>query len=126
MPVLISTEDILSFEVEQQFDFMWAFSVLIHMNDQILDDCFHFVERHLAKNGQFFANVISSENIANDSKKAGDWHNFPVMVRKIEFYRQISSRYGLSMSELGTLKSLGHNSGAVGQDKQIMLKFWKG
>lgn len=125
MPVLMCTTDIISSEIKQKFDFIWAFSVLIHMNDQILDDCFHFVGKNLAENGHFYANVIISKNLANDTKKAGDWYDFPVMVRKIEFYQQISSRHGLSMSELGTLQSLGHNSGAVGQDKQIMLEFGK-
>jgi len=65
-PVLLS-EDIASLNLEREFNFVWASSVLIHFKDEILEDCFAFVSSHLSKQGKFYANV----NIGN--KKDDSW-----------------------------------------------------
>jgi hypothetical protein len=118
-PILIAAEDILSVNPQKEFDFIWAFSVLIHMTDAILNDCLSFVKKNLNENGLFYANV----NISDQPDK--NWQGFPVVHRSLEFYKDACSRSGLQLSDMGSLKDLGHLSGEKVQDVQRMLKIWK-
>lgn len=118
-PILLLSENFRSLELNQKFDFFWAFSVFIHMPDSVLSDCLHFVNNYLKTDGNLYANV----NIGN--KKEGCWQGFPINYRSIEFYRQQCLKNGLEMTELGCLKDLGHVSGVEAQDAQIMLKISK-
>ena len=54
MPVLLS-EDISSVNIERKFNYVWAHSVLIHLKNEILEDCFAFVSNHLSEQGKFYA-----------------------------------------------------------------------
>ena len=65
-PVLISSKDLSSINLKKEFDYVWAFSVLVHLTDEMLEDCFMFVSHHLGKKGVIFANV----NIGNRKKEA--------------------------------------------------------
>ncbi|MEM6816992.1 MAG: class I SAM-dependent methyltransferase, partial [Bacteroidota bacterium] len=60
-PKLIFFEDFSQLQINQKFDLIWAFSVLIHMEDDILDKCILFVKEHLKAGGRFFANVNLGE-----------------------------------------------------------------
>ena len=51
-PTLLLSEDISQLVIDQQFDYMWAFSVLIHMADDILDRTLAFVSRQLTDTGK--------------------------------------------------------------------------
>ncbi|MGH8603035.1 MAG: class I SAM-dependent methyltransferase, partial [Gammaproteobacteria bacterium] len=66
-PTLIATADISSLNLAQEFDFIWAFSVLIHMEDKILYDALDFARRHLKDDGCFYANA----NV--DDRADGSW-----------------------------------------------------
>jgi hypothetical protein len=103
---------------EVRFDFVWTFSVVIHMSDKILDDSMKWIAGHLEPKGRFYANVLTG------SDEDGKWQGFPVVHRSLNFYRTIANRHGMQMKELGTLASLGHISGSRAQDNQIMLEFW--
>ena len=116
MPTLLLSDDMSKLTVDQEFDYMWAFSVLIHMNDQILHDTLAFVRSHLSEGGAFYANVGLGEG------QEGHWQGFPVVARSFEFYRQACAANGLVVSDLGRLKDLGHRSGIESQDNQTMLK----
>lgn len=70
-PVLILADDISSLNIERKFDFIWAFSVLIHMEDNILNSTLNFVHKHLKESGRFYANV----NIG--ARADGTWETFP-------------------------------------------------
>ncbi len=37
-PVLVLSDDITSLHLQKKFDFVWAYSVLIHLSDEILND----------------------------------------------------------------------------------------
>lgn len=118
-PMLIAVENISMVNVREEFDFIWAFSVLIHMTDEILNDCLSFVETHLKRNGCFYANI----NIGD--KSDGNWQGFPFVYRSFEFYKEACSRSGLRLCDMGLLKNFGHLSGIKAQDEQRMLKICK-
>lgn len=104
--------------LEKEFDFIWAFSVLIHLSDPVLNDLLSFVRVHLKRTGRFYANV----NIGK--KKDGYWdQGFPVVWRSIEFYERASLSSGLRVSDMGTIGSLGFESGQEKHDTKHMLEF---
>jgi SAM-dependent methyltransferase len=118
-PILVCAQDFSTVKFEKAFDCIWAFSVLIHMDDEILDGCLRFVSENLAPDGYFYANV----NLGTEPD--GLWQGFPVIHRSFDFYRGASLRNGLLVDDIGSLASLGHISTIQKQDEQRMLKFWK-
>ena len=114
-PVLLS-EDFSSLNLEREFNFVWASSVLIHFKDEILEDCFAFVSNHLSKQGKFYANV----NIGN--KKDDSWKEFPVVWRTLDFYKKVGSSYRLTVKDIGSRQEVGHT---IIDDDQIMLEISK-
>lgn len=118
-PTLVHAPDLGALELPRRFDVVWAFSVLIHMDDAVLEQALALVARQLAPAGTFFANVRTDG--ARDG--AERWQRFPVVTRSLEFYRTAGARHGLEPSDLGTLASLGHVSGDPTQDEQRMLRW---
>jgi len=106
-----------SLELSERFDVIWAFSVLIHMSDAVLEGCLSFVSRHLAELGVFYANV----NLG--TRADGSWQQFPCIWRELGTYREFGGRHGLCVEDLGPLGELGHASGRAAHDEQHMLKF---
>jgi SAM-dependent methyltransferase len=107
----------LSLNIE--FDKIFAFSVLIHMKDDKLDECLNFVSKNLKSTGEFYANV----NIGN-IKDLG-WLEFPVMFKSLEFYEIVAKRNNLKVEVIDELQNLGHVTNDSLSDKQLMLKFCK-
>ncbi len=117
-PSLVCVEhDLSELELGRKFDRIWAFSVLIHMTDEILSQCVSFVDRHLAPDGLFFANV----NLGSAPERT--WGGFPVVSRELDFYRRVALSHGLQVRPLGTLRELGHVTGYTNQDAQVMLEW---
>ena len=114
MPVLLS-EDISSVNFERKLNFVWAYAVLIHLKNEILEDCFAFVSSHLSKQGKFYANV----NIGN--KKDDSWKGFPVVWRTLDFYKKVGSSYGLIVQDIGSRQEFGFGH----SDIQRMLEISK-
>jgi SAM-dependent methyltransferase len=115
-PVLIAEPDILRVRLERQFDYAWAFSVLIHMTDEILEGCIALVAGSLAPDGVFYANVNIGE------APPGNWQGFPVMYRTLDRYTALCKKNRLTLADAGSLKELGHVSGDDAQDSQRMLE----
>ncbi len=115
-PTLIHAADPATVTLAEPVEFAWAFAVLIHMHDEILDACLGLVSRALAPQGTFYANVV----IGNWPE--GHWQGFPVVSRPRSFYEQIAESHGLRVHEVGSLRDLGHNSG-TSQDDGTMLGF---
>jgi len=115
-PTLLLSPDISEISINCEFDYIWSFSVLFHMEDKVLNKTISFVSKHLSKDGIFYANV----NIGN--KKEGSWQGFPVVTRSFDFYQKICDKYGLSVSDIGSLEEVGHISNIDSQDNQRMLK----
>lgn len=114
-PELLHCPDIGRLELTKKFEFVWAFSVLIHMPDDVLSETFRVVSRRLASRGVFYANVNLGES------RRGEWQGFPVVWRSLEFYQQTGARCGLEVEHVGSLADFGHLSGDDAQDQQRML-----
>ncbi len=98
-----------------KFDFIWCFSVVMHVEDDELSIFFDFIKNSLLPEGVCFLNV-------NYGKKTEytKWKEFCVNFRSFNFYA-IHAK-GLSVEEFGTLESLNHKSGNELQDRQMLLK----
>ena len=116
-PRLVLCEDIASLALGQRFDYVWAFSVLIHMTDSILMDTLRFARRHLAPTGEFYANV----NIGSAVPR--EWQGFPVVYRRREDLSRAAAACGLALEDLGELAAFGHVSGEPVADAQHMMRF---
>jgi|RhiMethySRZTD1v2_1073278.scaffolds.fasta_scaffold118442_3 SAM-dependent methyltransferase len=117
-PRLVLAEDLGALELPERFDWAWAFSVLIHMDDAVLERAFAFVARSLEPRGVFLANVRTESAGAGE---VGRWQGFPVVARSVETYRAVARRHGFSVRDMGSLSGLGHVSGEPFQDGQHML-----
>jgi len=116
---LIVEPDIKKIKLNKKFDYIWAFSVLMHMKNDILSDCFSFVYNNLSDEGFFYANVSTS------GKPQGEWQGFPVMHHSLNFYNECCLKAGLKCESIGTLKELGHFTSLSKHDNQVMLKIRK-
>ena len=116
-PKLIYTSDLATLVIEQKFDFIWGFSVLIHMTDSILNDALRFIRSQLRPSGCFYANVNIGES--NDAA----WREFPLVWRTLDFYKYMGQKNGLEVQDMGTIASLGFASGHQGHDSKNILKF---
>ena len=114
MPVLLS-EDISSVNIERKFNYVWAHAVLIHLKNEILEDCFAFVSNHLSEQGKFYATV----NIGN--RNDDNWQGFPVVWRTLDFYKDVASSYGLTVQDIGSRQEFGLKY----QDTMKVLKIYK-
>jgi len=119
-PNLLQAADMSQLAIDQNFDYVWAFSVLIHMRDDILGRTLKFVGQHLSEEGAFYANVNIGE------RDEGNWQGFPIVWRTLEFYDRECARSGLAVTDLGALKDHGHVSKIESQDSQRMLRITKG
>ena len=115
-PVLVQAEDPADVQIEGPFDYAWAFMALIHMPDDVVDGYLGVVSRALAEDGEFYANVKLGEG------PEGSWQGFPVVWRPREFYERLAASHELVVDDIGTLESLGHRVGTVG-DASMMLRF---
>jgi len=116
-PHLMYVPSISNFKCSQKFEFIWAFSVLIHMNDYILQETLNFISEHLSDNGVFYTNV----NIGNSTIE-GEWQEFPVVWRTFNFYESMCENSNLKVTNLGAIKNFGHISNIESQDSQQMLQ----
>jgi len=117
-PTLLPCPDSLSqITIDRRFDFIWSFSVLMHMTDDVLDGALDFVASHLSSEGVYYANV----NIAPE-RWEGEWQGFPIIAETLDFYDRACAKSGMGVDDLGPLVDLGHESLIEGQDSQRMLK----
>jgi SAM-dependent methyltransferase len=115
-PLLIVEVDPAQVRLDVPVAYIWAFSVLIHMPDEVLDACLGMAARVMTEDGQFYANV----QLGDQPDSA--WHSFPCVWRPRRFYAEAAARHGLTMEDVGTLKSLGHRTGLPG-DQGMMVRF---
>ena len=86
---------------EAQFDFIWAFNVMIHMSDPIARETFSLVERCLQKEGVFYVTVYLGHPVSDRHRQG-----FPVVYRPLLFYEDLAKEHNLSLTVLGTLGHL--------------------
>lgn len=99
---------------DQKFDFVYSFSVLYHLSDEILDAYFSAVSRRLSKGGKCIANV----NVHIPSDK---WLEFPFIKRSVNNYRDIAANHDLSTEDLGTIESLGFSGHGIEKLNPLLL-----
>lgn len=116
-PTLVCCTTLTDFTAHQAFDYIWAFSTLMHMTTDVLDDCLALVQRSLSRTGRFYANVHVGDH------DDGGWQGFPVVWRSVVFYEDMARSHHLSVTDLGAIGDLGHESGIAEQDSQRMLLF---
>ena len=114
-PLLIHAADPAQIQLEAPFDFAWAFSVLIHMPDEVVDAYMGLVSGGLAEGGEFYANVGLGD------RPEGTWQGFPVVSRPRATYERLAASHGLIVDDVGTLDTLGHQMGTG--DRMMMLRF---
>jgi len=85
---------------DQRFDFVYSFSVLYHLSDEILDAYFAAVSRRLSKGARCIANV-------NSHLPTDRWLEFPFIKRTVETYCDLAAKHSLSTENLGPIKNLG-------------------
>jgi len=115
-PTLISVADLSKLRLRREFDYVWAYSVFLHMTDDILRTALNLARQCLRLDGKLYANV----NIGR--RREGEWQGFPVVWRSFDFYQQEASKSGLQVEDMGALKTLGHVTGYRVQDEQHMLR----
>jgi ubiquinone/menaquinone biosynthesis C-methylase UbiE len=100
---------------DARFNFVWSISVLFHLTDEVLEQCFRAAAKRLQPDGSFLANVmIDMDN--------STWLEFPFIRRTIEDYLELASRCGLKGISLGTIQQLGFKLGGA-EKTNPMLKF---
>ncbi len=119
-PVLLLCPELSGYRMPRNFDFMWAFSVLFHLDDEKLDRMLDFVALNLDPGGIFFANVICG------SGSHGAWREFPVVPRELAHYTALCRSKRLQVVDMGPLSQLGHVTGVAQQDEQRMLQITSG
>jgi SAM-dependent methyltransferase len=85
---------------ERQFDFVFSFSVLYHLSDDILRDYFKNVSLRLKPGGSCIAQV-------NTHLTSSTWLEFPFLQRKVADYVTMAGKAGLSATSLGSIDELG-------------------
>ena len=90
------TEDMHLLTLPEQFDFMFAMSLLIHLDEFHLDACFDFVHRHLAPDGVFMAYYWEGLRA-----RLEDWKRFPFWQRPLSDYRAVGQQHGLMVTDAG-------------------------
>jgi cyclopropane fatty-acyl-phospholipid synthase-like methyltransferase len=121
-PVLERRDRLSSADMGREFDFIWAFAVLIHMSDDVLAHCLDFAGRHLKNGGRFYANAMVGKRFEHRLLR---WREFPVVRRPAEFYEDMAARSGLSVGDAGPLSSRGHPLTSLLRVDNRMLVFRK-
>jgi SAM-dependent methyltransferase len=118
-PRIGHVESLAGLDLRASYDFIWAFGVLMHLEDADLEIALSFAARHLGERGTFYANVHLGDG------RLGAWAGFPVIARPLDWYCTRASEAGLEAESLGRLSSLGHVSGDRNCDSQFMLRIRK-
>jgi SAM-dependent methyltransferase len=116
-PRIGHVESLAGLDLRAHYDFVWAFGVLMHLEDADLEIALSFAARHLAERGAFYANVHLGDG------RLGSWAGFPVVARPLDWYAARAHEAGLGAECLGRLSALGHVSGDRNSDSQFMIRF---
>ena len=100
-PRLICSSSFGSEELgEEKFDFVFSFSVLYHLTDELLKSYFVHVFERLKPSGICLAQI-------NTHLEDSTWLQFPFIRRTLTDYSQAAQEAGLKATSLGTIQSLG-------------------
>lgn len=114
---LIHTTGLSSLALEHVAEYVWAFDVLIHMDDDALNGCLSFVSGHMAQGGAFYGNTHIGEG------SAGKWRGFPIVRHPMTWYEQTARRFGLVTADVGSLSEHGLVDPQPEPQSRRMLRF---
>jgi cyclopropane fatty-acyl-phospholipid synthase-like methyltransferase len=115
-PRLICSPDFASeYIADMKVDFVYSFSVLFHLNDEVLNAYFSAVSSRLKPSGSCLANV-------NTHLPSDQWLEFPFIKRTIDTYVQAAALHGLTTVSLGKIKDMGFRSQSDEKENPL-LKF---
>lgn len=102
---------------DEKFDFVFSFSVLYHLTDEVLHSFFLQAYARLKPGGICLAQV-------NTHQEESTWLQFPFIRRTVADYSEAAREAGLNAKSLGTIQSLGFR--LEGEDLlNVMLEFSK-
>lgn len=101
-PNLIHICDINNLSFSEKFDIVLCFSVLIHLEDSILNDSLKFISKYIKPEGCMYANVV----LGNHPDRT--WNEFLLVERSFEFYSDTFKRNKMMIKDIGSLSSFGH------------------
>lgn len=97
-------------------DFIWAFQVIYHLEDTLVQACFHACSNLLAPNGVVYANVQP----ATRGLLRGQWKEFPFVPREIDQYIGWAEAAGLTCRSLGMLADFDYPSQLAGRFNEML------
>jgi SAM-dependent methyltransferase len=97
-----------------KFDFVYSFSVLFHLSDELLDAYFGSVSRRLKPSGLCLVNV--STELASDR-----WLEFPFLKRSVSDYSNFAAKHRLLAENLGPIKDHGFKNFSA-ERENLLLK----
>ena len=100
---------------EHKFNFIWAFSMLFHLEDQLVDRLFESAASLLEQEGRLYANI-------NTDVEESTWLEFPFNKRPPTFYEDVAKQHGFNMVVRGTLESTGFRLDSL-EKNNIFLMF---
>lgn len=92
LPTLTLIKNLETLRLHKTFDFIWAFSVVIHMKDDVFGTFLDFSSKHLKRNGILCMNVNIGER-----RTGGRFLTFRTYVRPLKFYRDMVSKHNLKI-----------------------------
>lgn len=99
---------------EARFDFIYSFSVLFHLSDEIMNRYFEMISNRLAANGKCIASV--NTHIPSDK-----WLEFPFLMRPVEWYSELAAAHGLVTQNLGEIEQLGFDGGGIEKHNPLLI-----
>ena len=114
---LIHATGLSTLAIEHRAEYVWAFDVLVHMDEDAFNGCLAFVSGHLAEGGAFYGNVHIGEG------SAVKWQGFPIIRHPMAWYEQTARRYGLDVTDVGALSGHGLVDHQPEPQSRRMLRF---
>lgn len=102
VPLVVVSESFGKDELgERQFDFMWAYRVQQHLEEEQLHAFLQQMTSRMKPGTKLFANAPLGQEMR------ARWKTFPYIVRPLEAYKEIAAPYGLNVDDLGLLSDQG-------------------
>jgi cyclopropane fatty-acyl-phospholipid synthase-like methyltransferase len=118
-PTIMHCHNLSVISFHDGVDFIWAFSVLIHLSDEKLDQFLAFASQSLSPSGNIYANVFLG------NQPDGIWRNFCLVRRTHDFYKSRFDNYGLAAEDIGELRDFGHISHAKTEEEEASHRMLK-
>ncbi len=117
-PRLIVSDDFAADELaDKTFDFVFSFSMLFHLKDQLVERLFAVIAERLTPTGCYWG------NINNVDMPESTWLKFPFVGRSPEFYGAIAEQHGMTMKSLGSLEDNGFRLKDKLERHNVLLEF---